>query len=863
MEPETGAVYGIAMPHESSTRPAPSGQAAWRLTLVVAASGCAGLGYEIVWTRMLSLALGSDMMAVLGVVAGFFAGLALGAFALDRPLRRARAPARAYALLEAAIGIWGVVSVALLPAAARAVPYLLGTAPPQWQLWAAGFLVPAIALLPATFAMGGTLAALERMLAAARRDARLTALVYGANTAGAVAGTLAAIFIFFPALGFAGTLLALAGVNALCAVGALAWGPARAEPEHAVSGPGLPARLALRLLLTGLLGVAFEVVIVRLAAQALQDTIYSFAGLLAAYLLGTACGGLLWQAAARSARRPGLAPLLAATMLACLLTALTAPAIAPIATSAAAHGIRGEFALALALFLLPAAAMGAVFSDLAQAVRDQRGSLGFAVGVNSIGAALAPLLAAQILIPGLGVWRALLALALLYLPLMPWRVASLAWAAAPAALGLFLAIRPAPLLIRVPAGGALIAVREGPMVTASAVDDASGARYLEVNGHFRMGGTTSQRSDYRQAIVPLLLHPSPRDALFLGVGTGATLVGGSRMPGVTAQGVELSAEVAALLPTFADPAAGLPIPHVTVADARRFVLADREPRDVIIADLYHPALDGSGALYTVEHFSAVRALLAPHGVFCQWLPLYQLDAPSLRTIIRSFLAVYPGATAWLNHYSVGTPMLALIGGTDALRLDPAALAARLADPPTARLLGPLGLVTPLDLLGQFVGGPRALAAYAGAGALNTDDFPAVSLDAARNVRALTAPPASLLLSLIAAVHPDPRDILATGADASWGPRLGAYWKARDRFLQAGAALSGSPRGLSLIAAAAPGLIETVRASAEFEPAYQPLLSMARALAGSDRAAALTLLRQIDAAAPSRPEARALIAQMTE
>ena len=39
-----------------------------------------GLGYEIVWTRELSLALGTEMMAVLGAVAGFFGGLALGAF---------------------------------------------------------------------------------------------------------------------------------------------------------------------------------------------------------------------------------------------------------------------------------------------------------------------------------------------------------------------------------------------------------------------------------------------------------------------------------------------------------------------------------------------------------------------------------------------------------------------------------------------------------------------------------------------------------------------------------------------------------------------------------------------------------------
>jgi len=59
----------------------------WALIPIVTASGFAGLGYEIVWTRQLSLALGTEMMAVLGVIAGFFGGLALGAFTLDELIR--------------------------------------------------------------------------------------------------------------------------------------------------------------------------------------------------------------------------------------------------------------------------------------------------------------------------------------------------------------------------------------------------------------------------------------------------------------------------------------------------------------------------------------------------------------------------------------------------------------------------------------------------------------------------------------------------------------------------------------------------------------------------------------------------------
>src|SRR4029078_7447044 len=99
------------------------------------------LGYEMVWTRELSAVLGTEMMAVLGAIAGFFAGLALGAFALDGLIRRARSPRVAYAVLETVIGVWGLASIWLLPEAGRLLPPLLRTNPAPRLLWTARFLL--------------------------------------------------------------------------------------------------------------------------------------------------------------------------------------------------------------------------------------------------------------------------------------------------------------------------------------------------------------------------------------------------------------------------------------------------------------------------------------------------------------------------------------------------------------------------------------------------------------------------------------------------------------------------------------------------------------------------------------------------
>jgi spermidine synthase len=81
--------------------------------------------------------------------------------------------------------------------------------------------------------------------------------------------------------------------------------------------------------------------------------------------------------------------------------------------------------------------------------------------------------------------------------------------------------------------------------------------------------------------------------------------------------------------------------HLMPADARRFVRVTRERYDLIVSDNFHPARSGSGSLYTVEHFKAVQDRLAAGGLFCQWLPLHQLDLETLRSIVRTFLTVFP------------------------------------------------------------------------------------------------------------------------------------------------------------------------------------------------------------------------------
>src|SRR5438128_9594577 len=94
-----------------------SAQTRRTLLLLFVLSGAAGLIYQVVWFRMLSLVLGSAVQTAAAVLAAFMGGLAAGAWAIGRWSVRIRDPLRAYALLEALTGI----AAWLTPAALRVV----------------------------------------------------------------------------------------------------------------------------------------------------------------------------------------------------------------------------------------------------------------------------------------------------------------------------------------------------------------------------------------------------------------------------------------------------------------------------------------------------------------------------------------------------------------------------------------------------------------------------------------------------------------------------------------------------------------------------------------------------------------------
>lgn len=841
-------------------------------------SGGAALGLQLVWVQQASLWLGHEAPAVLAVVAAFFGGLAFGALALAGPIARARRPARAYAACEAVVAAWALLLAAAMGPLAEALLQLTGARPSAAWQWSVAFGGSFAVLLPATAAMGASLPAMAAVLArlaGVPADAdeagsvRALAPVYAANTAGAVAGALGAALWGVPVLGLSGTAVACAAVDIACAAGALrlaagarsALSPSAAG-QRSADGRGLLATLAL----TGWLGIGYEVLVVRVLGQVTEDTVYTFALLLAVYLVGTSAGAaMLPRLSPRW--RDRLLPLQALACLAGTATLWGAESVRD-AVIANGQGIAGPMAAALAAeavlaalaFALPTLVMGALFADLAARAQARGQPFARALGVNTLGAALAPPVFGVALAPALGPKAALLLVAAGYVALALPRAGARRWAAAPVAAAAVLALWTPPLAyVDLPPGGRVLSYREGTLAAVSVVEDASGVATLRINNRAQEGSSATLVADARQALLPLLLHPAPRRALFLGLGTGVTAASAAADPTLRVEVVELLPEVAASTGRFvaADAMARL---EVVVADARRYVRAGGGgDYDVVVADNVHPARSGTGALYTVEHFAAVRARLADGGLFCQWLPLHQLDLPTLRSIVRSYLTVFPDARAMLATHSLSTPVLGLVGGAGA-RFALADVQARLAAPTMPQALPAYGLDDPWAVLGSLVAGPRALAAFAGDAPPNTDDRPVVAYRAPRATYAPAEAPADRLLALLAALPPRDDDAIeqAGAADAA---RLRAYRQARAEFLRAGRGVAPSSDVRAMLAQVGAPLLAVLRTSPDFRPAYDPLLRMAGALARVDAPAARDLLQALREVQPARAEAALALEQV--
>ncbi len=727
-------------------------------------SGGSALIYELIWQRCLNLVFGVSTLAVSGVLAAFMGGLALGGLLFGRRADRSARPLRLYAGLEAGIA----VSALLVPAGFAALTQVY-TAACCWLQpgpWLGTGLRLALALLvllvPATL-IGGTLPVMGRL--AARRGSGLAcsfSLLYGINTLGAVLGAVLTGFVLLRCLGMRQTLWLAAGINFLAAVGAALGDrfsslevPAtpHADSVEASSAPSSfwrwPAAACAGVTGAGALG--FEVAWTRILGIYTSNSAFAFALVLGVMLLGLGLGSLVQALWARrpgdSGRRLALCQgFLAALILGSLPYFRTAPAwLGQWCDGTSALRIfLAELTLTAAALFLPAVLMGMTFPLLAAPFKSGGQPVGRWLGrvyaVNTLGGVLGAFLTGFVVIPTLGLQRALGGIALLNVGVgVAGLLASsrLRWTVRCVAAGLA-GLAAVVVVLRLPAGGytkaavvaprQLLAYREGNNGTVSVVREANGTRSIMVDGQPVAGTAPTSVIDQKMlAHLPLLLHPDPRRALTVGFGSGGTSHS-MTLHGVAVDCVEIERAVPAAADLFVSENHGvLGHPHfrLVIDDARNWLRVSPDPYDVVVTDCTNIQYKSNGDLYTVEYFRLMKDRLTAHGVAAAWVPANGIDPADLKTLLRSFRAVFPHTSVWYMN-TLPTDFLIVVGTPDRLDLDLEELHQRMVRPGVREDLEAVGLEDPYRLACTFLTADEDLAAYLEAGPLNRDDRPVLS-----------------------------------------------------------------------------------------------------------------------------------------
>lgn len=838
---------------------------------LVLLSGVPALGYQLIWTRMFAVGLGHELPAAMAVVAAYFGGLALGAFLLDRRISASARPAAWYGALELTIGIVALVSIVAVAAARDLASSLIGPAPGPLRYWSIAFIVPFLTLLPATAAMGATLVAADRWLGTIASTPRRLGRLYALNTLGAAAGIVLSTTVLMPALGFRTSVLVLAAINLAIAAAVFARRespnpvPRAASTEDARMGQ---REMAIALMLCGFLGIGYEVAVVRIMAQIFEGTLYSFAAVLLVYLLGTAAGAGIYQRYLSTRDGPAVRTWLATGAAVSCMAGIgvlfhgveTYRALRRALGDSVLAVSTAEMLIAVPVFLLPTLVMGALFCCFAERSRHAHGGIGRAFGMNTAGGVAAPAAVGIGMLPVLGAKWTIVFLAWGYLLLIPrpWSVPR--FIPAIPIVAAFL-LPPALELVTLREHERVLDYRQGALASI-AVTDRQGQRDLRVNNRFQMGGTdrVALRIQRMQAHVPLLLHPQPRDVLFLGVASGITAGAALAHPGVAITAVELVPETLDVLDRFAAYNARLrdsPRVRLLAGDARRFVRETPRQFDLVVGELFHPARDGAAMLFTREHFDAVSERLRAGGLYCQWLPLYQMDADLLRMIVRTFAATFPHVEAWIASFDEH-PALALTGSQAPLAWSPERVRKALAGNAELRSqLAAAAIREPRQLAFHYLADTQALRRFAGEGPLNIDDHPRVLFAAPAFTYERGKPLDRTLRVLVDEIR---GDMQAEKLAARFDPddeRMRAGFSGRNRFLD-----TNLRKTTATIDEQLDGYIDAAASSADFTLAAAYTVMLALAHGNEHPAAARNWLSRLLNVRPQYAAARRALGELS-
>lgn len=734
-------------------------------------TGSTSLIFEVIWTRLLLLSLGTTPVAMGVVLAAFMGGMAVGAFTAGRRFVRRFPPVAVYAGLEAWIGLYALTTPWLFR--------VIDGAPATGQL-----ALGVAALLPATIAMGTSLPLLARALDERRPDgaSRATSVgwLYAVNTAGGVAGPLVAVFFLFPQAGLSRTLTCAVVANLV--VSAAVWltrhewdTVSKAVPAVEDADPGHPSAarsLYALLAVSGGTAMLYEVAWTRTLSMVYGSSVYGVSITLSTFLAGIALGA--WAAAVWLRRRVvtkvTAISLLVGSSCAAFLSLHVGGRLPVLFLDLFRWSEGGGSTLYVAQFLLAAALMlpstfclGALLPVVISLAPKRRGAgdhsaVSSLYAANLSGSAVGALAASGLLVAGVGLSTSLqtgvllaLTLSLVLLLRLPVPRPGLVGATALAVV-LILSLDGGARRLTLSFGlyhGAegyatnddqglrdllashdLLFYRDGPTASV-AVQQVDRYLLMKINGKTdASNGAGDIETQTLLGHLPLMAASRVERVAVVGFGSGMTAGAVLTHPVGEVDAFEIEPAVVEASAYFNE-INGRPLDdprlRLVMGDARSELRRQEAPYDVIISEPSNPWITGVANLFTQDFFELAASRLATDGVFAQWFHLYGMSEDAAREVVATFRQVFPHVVAFKDRD------LILLGSKQPISFSLDEMNQRFRDPAVRASLGEAFVRYPADLLVKLRLDERGTAAFADGAPFNTDDNMRLELAAPRTL----------------------------------------------------------------------------------------------------------------------------------
>ncbi len=748
---------------------------------------------------MLGHVFGATALAVSTTLTVFMGGLALGSHLGGKWAPKLKRPLLGFAVLETSVGLYGLLVPGLLklmPSIQKALSLDFGDG--IWGYALFRFVLVALILILPTTAMGATLPILaEGAVKRSSHLASMTGRLYAANTFGAVLGAFVAGFYLIPRLGIERTVYLAAAIDLIVAGLVLAlWRYAQGDglllrrralpesPDEVLARVGalepivvtpIQRQLALYgFALSGAAALAMEVLWSRAVGVVIGASTYSFTLILTTFLVGLAVGAQLMSRWIDRLSDPvrwlawievlvGASAILATMAIDKLPFWLHATARTYGVTMT--HIYITNFAMTASVTMPSTLALGAVMPLVVRIISTTPGEqhagpvVGRAYALNTLGAIFGSFLAGFVMLPVLGVEVGLfvassISVALgvaLALTLRSARGGILGVAAFAAVMmfvgprwdkrswtaGLFRMYLAKSVYDRGWAPSAKIIYHRDGVASTVTVDEQlrGGSVSLKVNGKVDASDVGDMPTQVLSGLLPLMVHPDPKDILVIGYGSGVTPGAVLSAPIRRLDLVEIEDAVYEASNTHFSHVNGKPFEdprtHPVVDDGRNFLLTRARDYDVIISEPSNPWMTGAASLFTTDFFRIAQKRLRKGGVFLQWLQLYELAPQNIHALIRTFQSVFPHVLIFTPDPSSNDTLL--IGSLEPVRLDRKRVEATFAKPKLAKELKRAEVKGPDDFYGLFLLGSEEIAKFVGPGPLNTDDNALIEFSAPQDL----------------------------------------------------------------------------------------------------------------------------------